>query len=78
MKFKFKKKKLTGKPTGIQLIEYAKRGELKRLLDILQSGLINVNSVETKYHSSALFWASYHGHYKVVSELLKRGANPNL
>jgi len=77
MRFKFKKKRFV-KSSGILLIEYAKRGQLKKIIDLLQTGVVNVNSVDPKYHSSALFWASYHGHNKIVIELLKKGANPNL
>lgn len=76
-KMRFKKKRFV-KSSGILLIEYAKRGQLKKIMDLLQLGHINVNSVDPKYHSSALFWASYHGHSKIVIELLKRGADPNL
>ena len=76
-KMRFKKKRFV-KSSGILLIEYAKRGQLKKIMDLLQPGLVNVNSVEPKYHSSALFWASYHGHSKIVTELLKHGADPNL
>ena len=74
---RFKKKRFV-KYSGILLIEYAKRGQFKKIMDLLQPGLVNVNSVDPKYHSSALFWASYHGHTKIVVELLKQGADPNL
>lgn len=74
---RFKRKRFV-KPSGILLIEYAKRGQLRKIMDLLQPGLVNVNCVEPKYHSSALFWASYHGHSKIVTELLKHGADPNL
>ena len=74
---RFKKKRFL-KSSGILLIEYAKRGQFKKIMDLLQSGVINVNTVDPKYHSSALFWAAYHGHNKIVIELLKKGADPNL
>ena len=74
---RFKKKRFI-KSSGILLIEYAKRGQFKKTMDLLQSGVINVNTVDPKYHSSALFWAAYHGHNKIVIELLKKGADPNL
>ena len=76
-KMRFKKKRFV-KSSGILLIEYAKRGQLRKTIDLLQPRLINVNVVEPKYHTSALFWASYHGHSKIVTELLKYGADPNL
>lgn len=74
---RFKRKKFV-KSSGILLIEYAKRGQLKKIMNLLQSGVVNVNTVDPKHHSSALFWASYHGHNKIVIELLKKGADPNL
>ena len=76
-KMRFKKKRFV-KSTGILLIEYAKRGQFRKVTDLLQSGLVNVNTVDPKYHSSALFWAAFHGHSKIVTELLKKGADPNL
>lgn len=57
--------------------KYSIRGDAKRVLELLLSGTINVNMVDS-YGNTALMLASDYGHTHLVKILLNNGADPNI
>ena len=57
--------------------KYSKKGDAKRVLELLLSGTINVNMVDS-YGNTALMLASDYGHTHLVKILLNNGADPNI
>lgn len=56
------------------LIEAAKEGNVKKVEELLKKSGVNLNEKDSGSGMTALMWASYKGHEKVVKLLLEYGA----
>ena len=58
------------------LIDAAKTGKLSAVERALKQGA-DIEATDKEYGSTALIWATYGGHRRIVELLLQKGANPN-
>lgn len=62
---------------GVRLIDAAKEGNINEIIAALDAGA-NINAREDNSNDSALFKASYYGHFSIVKLLLNKGADIEL
>jgi tetratricopeptide (TPR) repeat protein len=59
-----------------ELLEAAKAGDLSRVKKLLTTGA-DIRCTDPEFGATPLHWAAYKGHRRIVSLLLKRGADVN-
>ena len=63
--------------TGEELVQATKKGDTETVKRLLEAG-VDVNTEDSKHHSSVLMWAAHEGHTDIMDLLIQNGASVDI